>query len=86
MLVYKCDFCGKDFDNMDAQENFSISHYNIGYGSCFDGLSIDVNLCCGCFDKMMGSYVIPKLNNAQCIKDGNGDCVPYDDFKTESEE
>lgn len=53
-----CNMCGKDFDMWDEQENFGL-HYNVGYGSKFDGEVINADLCCDCFDKLMDSYIIP---------------------------
>lgn len=67
MKIFKCDFCGKELDQYDTQENFGFHHSHIGYGSQYDGENIDIDLCCDCFDKMMEEYVEPKLkkNNTQ---------------------
>lgn len=62
MKIIQCDFCGKELDVYDTQENFGFHHHHIGYGSQFDGESIDIDLCCDCFDKMMDEYVQPKLD------------------------
>lgn len=61
MKIFKCDFCGKELDELDTQEGFGFHHPHIGYGSQYDGESIDIDLCCDCFDKMMEEYVEPKL-------------------------
>lgn len=61
MKIFKCDFCGKELDEFDTQEGFGFHHSHIGYGSQYDGKSINIDLCCDCFDKMMEEYVEPKL-------------------------
>lgn len=52
----KCNICTKEFDFWDEQEDFSICR-QIGYGSGYDGLEIDLHLCCDCFDKVMDTIV-----------------------------
>jgi len=47
-----CNICGKEFDRWDKQEKFGF-HYKIGYGSNYDLTKIDLNMCCGCFDKLL---------------------------------
>lgn len=59
MLKHVCNICGKDFDEWDEQEDFSI-HRHAGYGSEFDGDHIDLDMCCACFDKLMNTYILPK--------------------------
>lgn len=59
MKIFKCDLCGKEFDEFDTQEDFGIHYNSIGYGSKFDRETIDVDMCCACFDKMMGEYITP---------------------------
>lgn len=61
MKILKCDFCGKELNELDSQENFGFHYQHIGYGSQYDGESIDIDLCCDCFDKMMSEYVFPKM-------------------------
>lgn len=51
-----CNLCSKEFNEWDEQENFGI-HTRVGYGSRFDGDNIDLDLCCECFDKLMGRLV-----------------------------
>jgi hypothetical protein len=50
--------CGNEFNEWDTQEDFGF-HYSVGYGSKFDGDIIDLDLCCGCFDKIM-DWIIPQ--------------------------
>lgn len=56
--MYKrfCNICGKEFDFWDEQEDFSIVR-NVGYGSKFDGSSIHLDMCCGCFDSLLESLI-----------------------------
>ena len=61
MIIHKCDFCGKDFDHWDIQEGFGFHFPRIGYGSKYDEMSIEIDLCCNCFDKMIQEYVEPRL-------------------------
>lgn len=64
MKILKCDFCGKELNELDSQENFGFHYQHIGYGSRYDGESIDIDLCCNCFDKMMSDYVLPKMGKS----------------------
>ena len=61
MKIHKCDLCGKTFNAFDEQEYFGLHYHNVGYGSKYDGCHIDIDMCCGCFDKMMTEYIEPKL-------------------------
>ena len=54
-----CTLCGKELDVWDKQENFGFN-YQVGYGSKFDLSTINVKLCCKCFDKLMDNYILPK--------------------------
>lgn len=51
-----CNLCGKEFDEWDEQEGFGI-HTRAGYGSKFDGDSVELDLCCECFDRLMDKLV-----------------------------
>lgn len=63
--VKHCDMCGKKFTEFDIQEGFGIHHRYIGYGSKFDESSIDIDLCCECFDKVMEKYILPNLQKGR---------------------
>ena len=58
-----CNFCGKEFNEWDKQEDFGFN-YMVGYGSTFDMTELELHLCCDCFDKTMNEYIIPhcKIN------------------------
>lgn len=57
-----CNMCGKEFTQLDIQENRGI-HDIFGYGSRYDGDTIDLDLCCECFDKLF-AYI-----RSQCPED-----------------
>lgn len=70
MKIHKCDLCGRDFDDLDEQENFGFHYNHIGYGSHYDGCSINIDFCCDCFDRLMQNYVEPNLKfKKNAIKD-----------------
>lgn len=52
--------CGKDFDEFDIQEDFSL-YRHIGYGSKYDMNKLELDLCCGCFDKLVDEYIMPNF-------------------------
>lgn len=58
-----CNMCGKEFDMWDVEEDFHIYH-DIGYGSQFDGNTIDCDLCSKCLDKLLTEYLIPKCKHS----------------------
>lgn len=60
MIKRVCNICGKDFSFWDTQEGFGFHYPRVGYGSEFDGSTIELDLCCDCFDKLMNDYIIPK--------------------------
>ncbi len=45
-----CNKCGRELDFFDLQQGVSIRK-KIGYGSRYDGFTVEYNLCCDCFDK-----------------------------------
>ncbi len=47
-----CNCCGKELDRWDLHGNFSI-HTRVGYGSVYDGGTVDLRLCCDCFDNLV---------------------------------
>lgn len=62
MTEKKCNKCGKQFDEWDTQENFSI-HGQVGYGSKYDGDIIELDLCCNCMDELMDSCKISPIQD-----------------------
>lgn len=55
--IIKCNFCGKEMDEFDELSDFTIAK-KIGYGSVHDGETVDLRLCCACFDRVTHACVI----------------------------
>ena len=60
---FKCSACGKTFDFLDYQEDFTFDKY-IGYGSKHDEEHIQFRLCCDCFDKIF-DVIKPMIKDIQ---------------------
>lgn len=56
-----CNRCGVELDFFDLQQDFSI-HRKIGYGSIYDGSTVDLQLCCECFDKMAEECTVSPIS------------------------
>lgn len=52
MRKHFCNICGKEFDEWDSLNGFSVDVYP-GYGSKYDGDNVQMDICCACFDKMV---------------------------------
>lgn len=52
-----CNMCGKELDMWDEQEGFSI-YRACGFGTKFDGDSIQLDLCCDCMEKLVDSCLV----------------------------
>ena len=50
------DILPEEFDMWDEQEDLGL-HTRFGYGTKFDGDSIDLDICCDCFDKLMDKFI-----------------------------
>ena len=59
-----CNYCGKELDIFDKQENFVIHNQQIGYGSVHDGDSAYLRLCCDCFDKLVSECKVNPIIEA----------------------
>ena len=59
-----CNYCGKELDLFDLQEDFSIHRQHIGYGSIHDGDNVDLQLCCDCFDKLVSECNVSQLRRS----------------------
>lgn len=55
-----CNYCGKELDVFDLQQDFFI-HTRIGYGSIYDGDFVRLQLCCDCFDKLVGACKVSPI-------------------------
>lgn len=62
MVIKKCNLCGSEFDMWDEQAGFGIKAH-VGWGSKYDGEHIKLDLCCGCFDRVI-EFIVPlcKIN------------------------
>lgn len=61
-MAKHCTMCGKEFDIWDENEGFVVD-YEIGYGSIYDCNHLHMDLCCECFDKMVGFLVSNSIKN-----------------------
>lgn len=62
-----CNLCGEDFDGWDEQEGFGFNH-RMGYGSSYDGMLVDLDLCCNCMDRLL-DHLIPKCKINPVVED-----------------
>lgn len=60
-----CNFCGKELDVWDRQEDFSINK-TLGYGTIYDGNKLRMRLCCGCIEKIINNC---KVNPISAIRE-----------------
>ena len=52
MVRKVCNMCGRDMDEVDEYENFSI-HMSLGYGTKYDGAYLELDLCCHCMELLI---------------------------------
>lgn len=58
-----CNCCGKELDKIDECGVISISRM-LGYGSKYDGVHVEVDICAECFDNFIeGMKIKPSLND-----------------------
>lgn len=55
-----CNVCGKEFDAWDRKEDFSI-HKRCGYGTKYDGETINLDICCECMERLIESCAISPM-------------------------
>lgn len=65
---FYCNKCGKKLDMWDVQEDFSLQR-TLGYGSRYDGDTLDLDLCCECMDKLIEECAIPPVKSLLCAKE-----------------
>lgn len=53
-----CNRCGHPLDVWDIEQNLNIHKERLGYGTVHDGDSVDLHLCCSCFDKLVAECKI----------------------------
>lgn len=55
-----CNRCGKVLDTRDIREDFSI-YKRCGYGTKYDGRSIELDLCCECMEWLIEKCCISPI-------------------------
>ena len=55
-----CNRCGERFNAWDTQEDFSI-HKRLGYGTIYDGSTLELDLCCRCMEELIAECVISPI-------------------------
>lgn len=53
-----CNLCGTELSFWDLQEDFLIHKSRLGYGTAYDGDSVELHLCCSCFEKLVGACAV----------------------------
>ena len=56
-----CNFCGKELDIWDEQEDFTINK-TLGYGTIYDGNNLHIRLCCSCAEKIINDCKISPIS------------------------
>lgn len=59
-----CNVCGRDLDEVDVQEDYGI-HKVMGYGTKFDGDTLDLHLCCNCMENLIDSCAVSPIPTAE---------------------
>lgn len=62
-----CNLCGKEFDQWDKLGNFSICK-RLGYGSKYDGETVNIDICCDCMEKLVESCVVSPIEKGERVK------------------
>lgn len=61
-----CNKCGKELDIWDKQEEFSL-HKNLGYGTAYDGMRLELDLCCKCMEELIVNCAeTPLIDISEC--------------------
>lgn len=66
-----CNICGKEFNEWDYQENYSL-HTKIGFGSKHDGETLALDICTECMDKLIDSCKISPVYEIEEAPDNEG--------------
>lgn len=53
-----CNLCGNTLDEWDNLADFGLYKKHIPYGSVHDGDTVELHLCCGCFDRLVGMCTV----------------------------
>ena len=68
--VITCNKCGKRLDEWDIQEEFRF-YGRLGYGTTYDGNSIELDLCCECMEELIDSCAISPIVENYITKGGD---------------
>lgn len=71
-----CNICGKEFDEWDAQEAFSIEK-KIGYGSKYDGETLSLHICINCMDELIDKCKIRPVYDVENVDENVVDLDEY---------
>ncbi len=63
-----CNYCGKEMDLYDTLQSFTI-HRMVGYGSVHDGETVNLRLCCECFDKIVGGCKVSPITKESDVNE-----------------
>ena len=55
-----CNICGKTFGMWDEINGFTCEAV-LGYGSKYDGMGLELDICCDCMDKLIDNCKISPL-------------------------
>ena len=66
-----CNMCGKKFDMWDVNEDFSLFRV-LGYGTSYDGETLDLDICCGCMDRIIEKCKIPPVESLKKHRKNTG--------------
>lgn len=56
MTKHVCNVCGRDFDHLDERQGANFTHL-VGYGSKYDGATVELDVCCECLDNILDMLV-----------------------------
>lgn len=71
-----CNICGKEFDEYDVQEDYSIEK-KIGYGSKHDGETLSLHICVDCMDKLIDKCKIDPVYAIEYVDENVMDLDEY---------
>lgn len=63
-----CNKCGKKLDEWDMQGNFRF-YGQLGYGTKYDGCTLELDLCCECMDALIDNCLISPVFNEHFRKE-----------------
>ena len=61
--ISRCNLCGKNLDFWDQNEDFSWTRH-LGYGTKYDGNTLNLHLCCECIKKIIEECTVSPIVNS----------------------